>query len=111
MSDLAHTDGAPSSSGSLLGDPITDRFEVRATATDHFAWLRTRASIERTMMSWIRTAVSLISWLRVSGTAKMPQIDHGVRHQLHAVMALLFELKAQQESFELILPCKGPLHA
>jgi putative membrane protein len=60
VSDLAHTDGAPSSSGSPLGDPITDRFEVRATATDHFAWLRTRASIERTMMSWIRTAVSLI---------------------------------------------------
>jgi hypothetical protein len=37
-----------------------------------------------------------ISWLRVSGTTKMPQIDHGVRHQFHTVMALLFELKAQQ---------------
>ena len=55
--------------------------------------------------------VQLYSWLRVSGTAKMPQIEHGVRHQLHAVMALLFELKAQQQTFELILPRKGPLHA
>ena len=41
----------------------------------------------------------------------MPQIDHGVRHQLQAVMALLFELKAQQQPFEFILPCEGPLHA
>jgi inner membrane protein YidH len=42
--------------------PDTARFEVRATASDHFAWLRTRASLERTMMSWIRTAVSLIGF-------------------------------------------------
>ncbi len=38
------------------------RFEVRATASDHFAWLRTRAAVERTMMSWIRTAVALIGF-------------------------------------------------
>ena len=34
------------------------------------------------------------SWLRVSGTAKRPQIDQGVGHQLHAVVARLFELEA-----------------
>src|SRR5208283_4640470 len=28
----------------------------------------------------------LISWLRVSGTAEMPQIDQSVRHQLHTVV-------------------------
>ncbi len=38
------------------------RFEVRVTADSHFAWLRTRLSVERTMMSWIRTAVSLIGF-------------------------------------------------
>lgn len=38
------------------------RFEVRVTADSHFAWLRTRLSIERTMMSWVRTAVSLIGF-------------------------------------------------
>lgn len=38
------------------------RFEVRATADTHFGWLRTRLSIERTMMSWERTAVSLIGF-------------------------------------------------
>lgn len=38
------------------------KFEVRATASDHFAWLRTRLSIERTLMSWVRTAVSLIGF-------------------------------------------------
>ena len=34
-----------------------DRFEVRMTADTHFGWLRTRLSVERTMMSWVRTAV------------------------------------------------------
>jgi putative membrane protein len=38
------------------------RFEVRATAADHFAWLRTRLAVERTMMSWQRTAVALIGF-------------------------------------------------
>jgi putative membrane protein len=38
------------------------RFEVKATASDHFAWLRTRLSVERTMMSWVRTATALIGF-------------------------------------------------
>ena len=41
---------------------MSDRFEVRATAADHFAWLRTRLAIERTMMAWARTGVSLIGF-------------------------------------------------
>jgi putative membrane protein len=36
------------------------RFELRVTSDSHFGWLRTRLSVERTMMSWVRTAVSLI---------------------------------------------------
>lgn len=52
-----------------------------------------------------------LSWLRVSGTAKMPQIDQSVRHQLHTVVTLLFELKAQQKPFEFVFPREGPLHA
>ena len=43
-------------------DPIPGRFEVKATASDHFSWLRTRLSIERTMMSWVRTATALIGF-------------------------------------------------
>ena len=62
MSHPAHTDAKSSESGSPLAGPIASRFEVRATASDHFAWLRTRAAVERTMMSWIRTAVSLIGF-------------------------------------------------
>jgi putative membrane protein len=38
------------------------RFQVRTTAETHFAWLRTRMSVERTLMSWLRTAVSLIGF-------------------------------------------------
>lgn len=40
----------------------TPRFEVRVTADSHFGWIRTRLSVERTMMSWLRTAVSLIGF-------------------------------------------------
>jgi putative membrane protein len=39
-----------------------NRFEVRVTADSHFAWLRTRLAVERTMMAWLRTAVSLIGF-------------------------------------------------
>ena len=42
--------------------PSAARFEVRATASDHFAWLRTRLALERTIMSWLRTAVALIGF-------------------------------------------------
>src|SRR3954468_18603222 len=42
--------------------PTAGRFEVRASASDHFAWIRTRLALERTMMSWLRTAVSLIGF-------------------------------------------------
>ena len=38
------------------------RFEVRANAADHFAWVRTRLALERTIMSWLRTAVALIGF-------------------------------------------------
>jgi putative membrane protein len=48
---------ADSSNASSAG-----RFEVRATASDHFAWLRTRLALERTIMSWLRTAVALIGF-------------------------------------------------
>ena len=42
--------------------PHAGRFEVRVTADSHFAWLRTRLALERTMMAWLRTAVSLIGF-------------------------------------------------
>ena len=38
------------------------RFEVRVAADSHFAWLRTRLALERTIMSWLRTAVALIGF-------------------------------------------------
>ena len=42
--------------------PNADRFEVRVTSDSHFSWIRTRLSLERTMMSWIRTAIALIGF-------------------------------------------------
>jgi putative membrane protein len=38
------------------------RFEVRTTSDSHFGWIRTRLSLERTMMSWLRTATALIGF-------------------------------------------------
>jgi putative membrane protein len=38
------------------------RFIVKTTSDSHFSWLRTRLSLERTLMSWVRTAVSLIGF-------------------------------------------------
>src|ERR1700738_2718143 len=48
------------------------RFEVRVTADSHFAWVRTRLSLERTMMSWLRTAVALIAF----GFALVQYLNH-----------------------------------
>ena len=48
------------------------RFEVRATAADHFAWLRTRLALERTIMAWLRTAVALIGF----GFAIVQYLNH-----------------------------------
>jgi len=50
----------------------TGRFEVRVTADSHFAWVRTRLSLERTMMSWQRTAVALIGF----GFAIVQYLEH-----------------------------------
>jgi putative membrane protein len=38
------------------------RLAVRTTAEGHFAWVRTRLALERTIMAWVRTAVSLIAF-------------------------------------------------
>jgi putative membrane protein len=42
--------------------PQEHRFEVRTTSDSHFAWLRTRMALERTLMAWVRTAVALIGF-------------------------------------------------
>jgi putative membrane protein len=38
------------------------RFEVRTTAEGHFSWVRTRLALERTLLSWVRTAVALLGF-------------------------------------------------
>jgi putative membrane protein len=52
--------------------PAAARFEVRATAADHFAWVRTRLALERTIMSWLRTSVALIGF----GFAIVQYLEH-----------------------------------
>jgi putative membrane protein len=42
--------------------PSGGRFEIRTTSDSHFSWIRTRLSLERTMMSWLRTATALIGF-------------------------------------------------
>src|SRR3974390_2469113 len=38
------------------------RFEGRVTADTHSGWIRTGLSLERTLMSWLRTATALIGF-------------------------------------------------
>jgi putative membrane protein len=52
--------------------PSAARFEVRVTADSHFAWVRTRLALERTIMSWLRTAVALIGF----GFAIVQYLEH-----------------------------------
>ena len=52
--------------------PSAARFEVRGTAADHFAWVRTRLALERTIMAWLRTAVALIGF----GFAIVQYLEH-----------------------------------
>jgi putative membrane protein len=49
-----------------------DRFEVRVTADSHFGWIRTRLSVERTAMAWLRTATALIGF----GFAIVQYLNH-----------------------------------
>ena len=62
MNDPLRAGGTQRGSAPPLAAPNAARFEVRVTADSHFGWLRTRLSVERTMMSWLRTAVSLIGF-------------------------------------------------
>jgi putative membrane protein len=39
-----------------------DRFEANLNVGNHFAFIRTRLALERTMMAWVRTAVGLIGF-------------------------------------------------
>ena len=50
----------------------TDRFEVRVTADSHFAWIRTRFALERTLMAWMRTGTALIGF----GFAIVQYLEH-----------------------------------
>jgi len=38
------------------------KFEVHTGVSDHFAWLRRRLALERTLMSWVGTATGLIAF-------------------------------------------------
>ncbi|MGO9515371.1 MAG: YidH family protein [Steroidobacteraceae bacterium] len=43
-------------------EPSTQRFAVHTTSDSHFAWIRTRLALERTLMAWVRTSVALIGF-------------------------------------------------
>jgi putative membrane protein len=43
-------------------EPGSDRFRVRTTSDSHFSWVRTRLSVERTLMAAVRTSLALIGF-------------------------------------------------
>src|SRR5205823_8180189 len=44
------------------------------------------------------------NWLQVLGTTETPQIDQGVGHQFHPVVALLDGLETEEQPLEFVLP-------
>lgn len=55
MSDVLKGSGEEKAAG-------PDRFAVEPSVGNHFAWLRTRLAVERTLIAWERTGVSLIGF-------------------------------------------------
>ena len=51
------------------------------------------------------------NWLQVLGTTETPQIDQGVGHQFHPVVALLDVLETEEQPLAFVLPRKRPLDA
>jgi putative membrane protein len=43
-------------------DDAPSRFDVQPTASNHFAWLNTYMSLQRTLMAGLRTGISLIGF-------------------------------------------------
>ncbi len=43
-------------------DDAKARFDVEPSASNHFAWLNTQMSLQRTLMAGVRTSVSLIGF-------------------------------------------------
>lgn len=52
----------PATAGPDEAPGHASRFTVRVAAETHFAWVRTRLAVERTILAWVRTAVSLIAF-------------------------------------------------
>ena len=59
---LLHVSGAPNLTLMTRDEVAARKLDVHTTAGDHFAWLRTRLSLERTLMSWVRSATGLIGF-------------------------------------------------
>jgi putative membrane protein len=69
----------------LADIPTSDsdrRFDAQPSVSNHFAWIRTRLSVERTFMAWLRTAVSLIGFgfTIVQFFQRLQQMDPGAGH-------------------------------
>jgi hypothetical protein len=52
------------------------------------------------------TVLFAANWLQVLGHAEVPQIDQGIRQQLHPMVVLLHMLKTQEQSFAFVLHAK-----
>jgi hypothetical protein len=79
-------------------------------ATPSGPWLRVHgANVAVDRDAGQRSGSKQMNWLRVLGTAELPHIDQGVRHQFHAKVSLLRVFKTKEEPLEFIFPRKCPI--
>ena len=86
-------------------DTIPGRFEVKATALVYFAWLRTRLSVERTMMSWVRTGTALIAFGFTTGQFFDRTTDAGRARSIARHLRWSPAVKSRQH-LTAVNPCK-----
>ena len=82
---------------------------ISARLRDFRQGLKEAGHLIALVLYWATACELPLNWLQVLGTAELPHIDQGVRHQFHAKMSLLHVFETKEEPLEFILPGECPI--